>query len=100
MYYDFVLSGIYKDDASIIIDGNLDAIDFSSGVTDAEWNITITIKSSNGMSMTMSDNFMFGSSFDGGSACYNTANAFNPAVQALLSKVVKHPDFYRFVSAN
>lgn len=98
MYDELVLAGIYKDNAAITIDGRLEAIDFSSGVTDAEWSINLIIKSSNGHTASLFERFQFGSSFEGNSACRNTANAFAPAVQSLLSKFVNHPDFYKLVS--
>lgn len=98
MFDEFVLSGILKENAAITLDGRLEAIDFSSGIKDAEWNINLVIKSSNGNTASLVEKFPFSSSFEGNSACRNTAFALAPAVQSLIRKFVNHPDFYKLVS--
>jgi len=72
--------------------GLFDAIDFQSGA-DATWRIKVTLSSSNGKSLAIAEEYGYKSSYDGETACNQTAHALMPAVQNVVSKVVQHPDF-------
>lgn len=85
------ISNIYSQTSDIAITGNLDSIDFSSAT--GNWNLTLSIKSSNGRSMTVAESYAFTSSFYGETACNQTAQAFMPAVQNLVGKIVKSSEF-------
>lgn len=85
------ISNAYSPTSTVSIYGNLDAVDFSSA--GGNWSLTLTIKSSNGKSMTVSENYAFTSSFYGETACNQTAQAFMPAVQNLVGKIVRSPEF-------
>lgn len=74
------------------ISAQIDEINFSS-VSPASWDIAMTVNSSNSTSYSVSVNYNFDTSWDAYSACKNVADAFGPAVQALLGEVVTHPDF-------
>jgi len=82
--------------APVTFTGNLDQIDFTSG--DGSWNLALTIKSSNGRSMVVKEDYPFKTSFYGGTACNQTAQALMPAVQNLVSKIVRSPDFIGLLS--
>ena len=86
----------YASPAPVTISGNLDAIDFSSN--SGNWNLALTVNSSNGKSMTVSEDYKYTSSFYGETACNQTAQAFMPAVQNLVGKVVRSPEFMELVS--
>jgi hypothetical protein len=90
------IANVYSETAPITITGNLDAIDFSS--TSGTWNLTLTVNSSNGKSMSVSEAYDYTSSFVGETACNQTAQAFVPAVQNLVGKVVRSPEFAELIA--
>lgn len=77
----------------ITISGKITQFGFSSMIGDGTWNFGVTLTSSNGQSMSVSENYHFAASFAGDAACHNVADAFAPAVQALVEKAVKDPSF-------
>jgi hypothetical protein len=85
------LAGAYSKTAPVTLTGNLDAIDFSSA--SGNWNLALTVKSSNGKSITASEQYAFTTSFYGETACNQTAQAFMPAVQNLVGKIVRSQEF-------
>jgi hypothetical protein len=89
---ELTIAEIYSSDAPITITGRLDAIDFSSGVG-AAWNIALTITSSNGQTLSVSEDYKYTSSYYGETACNQTAHALMPAVQNAVGKVIRHPNF-------
>lgn len=66
-------------------------VDFSS--TDGEWKIQLALSSSNGRKSSYSEKYRYPTDFSGHMACYQTANAFMPAVQDLIGKVATSPEF-------
>lgn len=104
----------YSPSAPVTITGNLDTIDFFSigeGETfnlnpaiawssskSGSWNLALTIKSSNGKSMSVSEIYAYTSSLDPEAACNQTAQALMPAVQNLIGRVVSSPEFAALVS--
>jgi hypothetical protein len=89
---ELTIAEIYSSDAPITITGRLDAIDFSSGIG-ATWNIALTVTSSNGQSLSVLEEYRYTSSYYGETACNQTAQAFMPAVQNVVGKVIRHPNF-------
>ena len=85
------IASVYSASAPITLTGNLDSIDFSSASGD--WNLALTVKSSNGKSLSVNESYAFTSSFNGETACNQTAQAFMPAVQNLVGKVVRSQEF-------
>jgi len=81
----------YSSAANVILTGNLDSIDFSSN--SGIWNLTLTVKSTTGISLTVSENYSYTTSFYGETACNQTAQALMPAVQNLISNLLNHPHF-------
>ena len=90
------LAELYSPDAPVSVSGNLDMIDFntSSGI----WNLALTVTDKAGRSFSVREDYDYESSFYGETACNQTAQAFMPAVQDLIQKVVKHPEFKAMVA--
>lgn len=89
------IANVYSTTAPVTLIGNLDAIDFSSA--SGGWNMALTVKSSNGKTLSVSENYPFTTSFYGETACNQTAQAFMPAVQNLVGKVARSPEFLTLV---
>jgi hypothetical protein len=86
------IAELYAAGAPVVLTGRLDAIDFQSGA-DATWKIKVTLSSSNGKSLSVAEEYGYKSSYYGETACNQTAHALMPAVQNVVSRVVRHPDF-------
>jgi hypothetical protein len=95
---DLSIAEIYSATAPVTLTGRVDALDFSSGITDAAWDIAVTISSSNGKSLSVDSHYPFSGNFVGEVACNQTAQALMPAVQDLIGKVIGHPDFAALVT--
>ena len=87
----------YSTDATVSLTGNLDLIDFSSN--SGIWKLKLTVNSSNGISVTVSENYSYTTSFYGETACNQTAQALMPAIQNLIATLVNHPHFDALVGA-
>jgi hypothetical protein len=85
------LAEVYDANASITLSGNLDNVDFSSA--SGTWDLELTVESSNGESLSVSESYDFKTSFYGETACNQTAQALMPAVQNLLTSLVTHERF-------
>jgi hypothetical protein len=85
------IAEIYSIEAPVILTGHLENIDFSSNT--GEWNLTLSVKSSNEQSISITENYKYTTSFFGETACNQTAQALMPAVQNLISKLVTNPNF-------
>lgn len=79
----------------ITLSGTVNKLEFTSfrGLTGGSWDIGVTLNSSNGKSMAASEHYEFESGFGADTACKQTAEAYMPAVQDLLAKLVNSPDF-------
>ena len=89
-------ANVYSEAAGVTITGNLDSIDVST--TRGYWTLAMTVRSSNGRSMSMHETFGFPSAFAGDTACIGAAQSLAPAVQNLIGKLVRSPEFSRLVS--
>lgn len=89
------VAGLYAESASVVLTGNLDKVDFSS--TEGKWALVVTIRSSNGRSLMVTNEHDYETSFIAEKACALTAQAFGPAVQTLIGKLVHHPEFTALV---
>lgn len=105
------MAEIYADGAPVTLTGTLDAMDFNStgvgarttssavlGTNDPEpipphWALTLTVASSNGRKFTVSERYDFAGNFAGEVACNQTAHAMMPAVQNLVGRLVRSPEF-------
>lgn len=91
------MSNAYSESSSVVIKGNLDEIDFDS--MNGIWTLRLTISFSNGSSFTVSESYAFTPSWYGETGCNQTAQAFMPAVQNLIRKVVSHSSFKTWIVA-
>lgn len=87
------LAGIYDPSSKFVITGKLEKVDFSSGITDGNWSFTLTLTNARNESFTTKSSFGFSGSFMADKACQEVAQAFGPAVQNLVSDVVRDPMF-------
>jgi hypothetical protein len=75
--------------------GRVTRAEFSSSaaLVNGWWELAVTLESSNGKSMDVSNRYDFEAGFVGASACNNTSLALGPAAQALVRKAVGDPGF-------
>ena len=95
------VAGKYDDKTpKITLSGELEQLGFSStrGLTGGSWDIGLRVKSSNGKSVFVSEHYEFNSGFIADTACKQTAEAYYPAVQNLIGKLVRSPDFEALVT--
>ena len=90
------LANAFSPTAPVTLTGNLDLIDFDSH--EGSWNLALTIKSSNGRLMVVKEDYSYKTSYYGETACNQTAQALMPAVQNLVGKIVRSPDFITLLS--
>jgi hypothetical protein len=88
---EMVIANVFSYKAPVTLSGNLDNIDFSSA--SGTWDLSLTINSSNGKSLSVTENYSYTTSFYGETACNQTAQALMPAVQNLIGRVVRAPEF-------
>jgi len=94
------VAGAFSDKtARVTLTGAVTRLEFSStrGLTGGTWVIDLNLKSSNGKSITTSEQYEFASGFIATTACKQTAEAFHPAVQNLIGKIVRSPEFSALV---
>lgn len=95
------IAGVHGDKSpAVTLSGAVDNLEFSStrGLTGGSWDIGLRMKSSNGAGMVVSEHYDFSSGFAADTACKQTAEAFMPAVQNLIEKMVKNADFKKMVT--
>ncbi len=85
------IANVHSSSAPVTLTGNLDSIDFSSN--SGNWSLALTVKSTNGKSLSLAESYKYTSSFYGETACNQTAQALMPAVQNLVGKLVRSPEF-------
>ena len=79
----------------VVLTGTVKKLEFSSsrGLTGGSWDIAFDLASSNGKSMSASEYYEFQSGFVADTACKQTAEAYMPAVQNLIKKIVHSAEF-------
>lgn len=84
----------------VTLNGSLEQLAFSSsrGLTGGSWDIGLKVSSSNGKSTFVSEHYEFESGFVADTACKQTAEAYMPAVQNLIAKLVKAPEFKSLIA--
>lgn len=90
---ELTVAEIYAASAPIVLTGRLESIDFSSDFRDAFWDIALTLRSTNGKSLAVTEHHVFMSGTFGETACSQTARALMPAVQNLVGTALRHPEF-------
>lgn len=94
------MAGAYTEaNPRVTIGGTVYKLFFSSsvGVTSGYWDIGVTLDSSNGRKLPVSERYEFNSGFVANEACRNTADAYYRAVQDLVGKAVRDPRFVELV---
>lgn len=89
------MADLYSVDAPVTLTGRLNNLDESS--TDGNWQISLTVNSSNGQTVTVEENYKFQTSFIGDNACNQAALALMPAVQNVIGKVVRGSNFQTLI---
>ena len=92
------MAGLFDANSPIVLSGTLDQLDFSSGISDAAWQLTLTVKSTNGKQVGAANSYRFTGSFMGDTACNQTAQAGFGAVQTTIEKVVADPGFRALIA--
>ena len=96
------VAGIFDEkEPKVVLSGDVEKLAFSTltSITGGgSWDIGLRVNSSNGRSIYISEHYEFDSSIQVWAACSQTANAYLPAVQQLLGKLIKSPDFELLVT--
>lgn len=90
------VAGIYAaSNPRVTLSGTVKKLEFSSsrGLTGGSWDIEILLQSSNGKMLPVAEHYEFESGFVADTACKQTAEAYFPAVQNLIGKAVRSPEF-------
>lgn len=85
------VAGVYDDKSPVTLHGVVTDMEFSSN--SGYWDIALTVNSSNGNSVAVSERYDFDASFISVGACHNVAAAYQSAVQELINKVITAPTF-------
>jgi hypothetical protein len=96
------VAGMFDDKTPrVSLSGVVTRLEFSSsrGLTGGTWDMSVTFNSSNGKTISVVEHYEFNSGFVADTACKQTAEAFLPAVQNLISKLVKNPQFKAMLSS-
>jgi hypothetical protein len=88
---ELTVSDMFAQAAPVTLTGYVGKVDFNS--TAGEWQLVLTVTSSNGQNITVADNYKYGFTYIGETACARTAKSFVPAVQVLIGKLVYDPKF-------
>lgn len=90
------LAEAYVEPGTIILTGNLNNIDFNSN--SGFWEISLTVNSNNGNSLTIEDKYDYTTSWFGETACNQAAQALMPAVQNVIIKLIHHSNFEQLLN--
>ena len=88
---ELTVSNLFAQSAPVMLTGYVGKVDFNSNA--GEWQLVLTVTSSNGQNMTVVDNYKYGFTYFAETACARTAKSFVPAVQVLIGKLVYNPNF-------
>jgi len=81
----------------VVLSGVVEHLDFST-MSPGYWNIDLRVNSTNGKSVFVRERYEFPSALIGDNACRNAADAYFPAVQDLIGKLVTSPEFKALVT--
>lgn len=88
------LAGVYDTQAPLIIKGHLEYINFNSNIGSGKWSIKLNVSSNkNPEGFMVETQHEFSTNWVADKACQQVAQAFGPALQDLIGKVVAHPMF-------
>jgi hypothetical protein len=89
---ELLVAGLESPSAPVILSGHMERMHFVT-FSDASWELRVTLASSNGRRLTVAEDYAFNWHFIGDYACREAATAMALAVQSLVRKAVKHPEF-------
>lgn len=81
----------FDKNSPITLKAKVDKVDFSS--VSGKWKFDLTIISSNGQSLNVSEVYDYHTALGAVQACNNASKAFQPAVQNLISNILTHEQF-------
>jgi hypothetical protein len=86
------VAGVFDARSKIVLSGVVEGLELST-VASGYWAIDLRVNSTNGKSAFVREHYDFPVAFDGLTACKWAADAYLPAVQDLIGKLVTSPDF-------
>ncbi len=95
----FITAGKYSGDSPISLSGTLTAIDVSAPMSGSGgWKMSLEVVDSNGRKASISSEYGFDGAFSGEEACGRARDTLIPAVDKLVSDLIKSPDFAAMLS--
>ena len=88
------MAGVYDKNSDLKISGNLNKIYGSTMYGNAYWEISVTITSSNGKSLSVNTKREYPSSYLASTACNNMGTSFSPTIKQLIGDILNHKDFH------
>ncbi|MGC2166275.1 MAG: hypothetical protein WA632_09705 [Gallionella sp.] len=93
---ELMASNMYSSSSGLSINGNVEDIEFSS--SEGFWKLSVRVNFSNGKSVEVAENYTFrGNPNAEGAICSESAQQLIPAVQNLIGKIIRSPEFGNFV---
>ena len=89
---EFLVAGLESPTAPVTLTGHLEQMHFET-FSKASWELQVTLASSNGRRLAITEDYAFNWHFVADSACREAATAMALAVQSLVRKAVQHPEF-------
>lgn len=88
-------AGMYDDSSEITLSGTIEKLEFFSRINiyTSYWKFGVRLNSSNGKSLYVTEQFNFDAGGNNRADCQEIANAYMPAVQKILNKVIAAPEF-------
>jgi hypothetical protein len=86
-------AGALSEQAPVTLTGTVSRFEFSTVMPMGTWTLELTLTSSNGRAVTATEVHDFDVGRVGEDPCVLTAAAAVPAVQRLITRILKHPQF-------
>ena len=94
------MAGAYAEDADVSISGEIKELDFNSNIGAGKWVISAKVNSSVSEGYEVKSRHEFSTNWVADKACQQVAQAFEPAVEELIEKIVEHPGFKSLVGSS
>ena len=89
---ELMLANSFDPSSNIVLDAEIDELSFNS-VSPAGWKIGLKIQSNKSQGYKVAVDYKFDTSWTAANGCKNAADAFGPAVQELLKKIIEDKAF-------
>lgn len=93
------LAGIYSKTSQITITLTLTQLEYSTSLSQGYWKINTYVSIGTKQPFPVNEYYKFDASFSGGEACPQAANAFEPAVQELIHKIITNEVFQQTIQS-